>query len=159
MSSARSMVPLILSLLAVACAAGDSSPSPAALDTRHDACASCRMPVSDARLAAQLVAPGEEPVFFDDIGCLRDYVSGHPEAASRAMAWVSDHRTSVWTAAADARFSRCPALETPMGSHLVAHASAASRDADSTIRSGGCATVTATEVFGPNGPPRGRSGR
>ena len=59
--------------LSFACRGGPARP--AALDTRNDACSSCRMPVSNAKLAAQLAAPGEEPRFFDDIGCLRDFLA------------------------------------------------------------------------------------
>ena len=71
-------------------AAGDAPP--AALDTRNETCRSCRMPVSDPRLAAQLAAPGEEPVFFDDIGCLRDFLREHaPDAGLRRLRGRSPH--------------------------------------------------------------------
>jgi copper chaperone NosL len=112
------------------------------------------MPVSDPRLAAQLIAPREEPAFFDDIGCLRDFLRGRASAEG-AIAYVVDHRTVSWVRAADAVYSRCPSLETPMGSHLIAHADASSRDADSAAP--GCGPVTAEEVFGA-APPDGRQG-
>ena len=133
----------------MACAGGD--PAPAALDTRHETCRSCRMPVSDPHLAAQLTAPGEEPAFFDDIGCLRDYVREHtPEAG--AVAWVADHRTASWVRAATATYALCPAIETPMGSHLIAWADASSRQSDAAVKN--CASRTAPEIFGTN-PPDG----
>ena len=47
-------------------------PGPAALDTQNEVCSWCRMSISDIHTAAQLAAPGEEPKFFDDVGCLRD---------------------------------------------------------------------------------------
>lgn len=127
---------------------------PAALDTRNDACGSCRMPVSDPRLAAQLAAPGEEPRFFDDIACLREFLAkaGPPPAGS--VAYVADHRSGAWVRASAATFSRCPALETPMGSHLIAHTDAASRGGDPAARA--CAAVPTTDIFGPSGPPDGR---
>jgi copper chaperone NosL len=101
---------------------------PAPLDTAHDTCASCRMVVSDRRLAAQVVAPGEDPHFFDDLGCLREYLSTH--RPSNAIVFVADHRTGDWTPASHAVFSRLPRPSTPMASGLVAHADPASRDAD-----------------------------
>jgi copper chaperone NosL len=109
------------------------------------------MVVSDARFAAQLVAPSEEPRFFDDIGCLHDHL-GTPEGKpTGAVAYVADHRTRAWVPAGRAVYTRVPGLATPMGSHLVAHADPASRDADPDARGG--TPVTATEVFGPAGPP------
>jgi len=113
------------------------------------------MPVSDARLAAQIVAPGEEPGFFDDIGCLRDYLARSP-ARPGSVAYVADHRTKGWTRAWAAVYTRSR-LETPMGSHWIAHADAASRDADAAAAGG--TPVTAREIFGAAGPPDARPGR
>ena len=70
----RRILALMSVVAALSCAGG--VPGPAALDTKTDTCRSCRMPVSDASLASQLVAPGEEPKFFDDIVCLRDFLAG-----------------------------------------------------------------------------------
>jgi copper chaperone NosL len=113
-----------------------TDPAPAELDTATELCASCRMPVSDPRLAAQIVAPGEEPRFFDDIGCLRDYLAGNRPLPRRAALYVADHRTKAWTPVARARYTICPAVATPMGSHLLAHADAASRQRDAAARAG-----------------------
>ncbi len=76
-----------------ACAGGP--PNPAALDTRNETCGSCRMPVSDASLAAQIVAPGEEARFFDDIACLRDFLARSPplrEERSRTSPTIARNR-------------------------------------------------------------------
>jgi copper chaperone NosL len=131
-------------LAAWACARG---PLPAApLDPQHDACAWCRMAVSDRHFAAQVVAPAEEPRFFDDVGCLRAWLAGAPELPRGAIAYVADHRSTAWVRAGAATFSHCPGLETPMNSHLVAHADAASLEADGDAS--GCTVATAAEVFG-----------
>lgn len=141
-----------LALALAACSRG--AVQPAAVDTRNDTCASCRMAISDVRFAAQLVAPGEEPKLFDDIGCLRDYLARTARPPRGAVAFVADHRTREWTRAASAVLTRQDSLETPMASHLIAHASAASRDADPAAAGG--TPVSAREVFGPEGPPDGR---
>lgn len=133
----------------LSCAAGDAPP--AALDTRNDTCRFCRMPVSEARLASQLAARAEEPRFFDDIGCLRDFLKEAGALPAGSIAYVADHRTGAWARASKAAFSRCPDLATPMSSHLIAHADAASRQADGAAR--GCVDVPAAEIFGPAGPP------
>ncbi len=149
--AAGAAVHLALALSLTACRRGPAEPT--AVDTRTDGCASCRMAVSDARFAAQLASPGEEPRFFDDLGCLRDHLSGKPRLPRGTVAFVSDHRTRQWVRASGAVFTRREALATPMSSHLVAHADAASRDADAAAAGG--APLTAAELFGPEGPPDG----
>ena len=138
---ARALV--VVAAFAVACG---GALEPAALDTRNEACASCRMAVSDARFAAQLVAPGELPRFFDDLGCLADYLKAG-KAPAGAVAFVADHRTKAWVRADAALYTRVPGLATPMGSHVIAHADIASRDADADARAG--VAVAAAELFGP----------
>lgn len=143
----------LLAILAVALVGCQRGPTPpAALDTRNETCALCRMVVSDAPFAAQLVAPREEPRFFDDLGCLRDFLRERP-APPRGVAYVADHRTGAWVRAASALYTRVPGLATPMASHLIAHADAASRVADAGARGG--TPLTAAEVFGPGLPPDG----
>jgi copper chaperone NosL len=140
-------------LLALACAGGP--PPPAALETNAEACAWCRMSVSDPRLAAQLVAPSEEPMFFDDIGCLANMLEGVRRDGKRSpgMAYLADHRTGAWVPAHRAILTRNRSFATPMGSHLLAHADTASRDADPAAAGG--VSVALAEVFGPSGPPDG----
>ena len=134
-------------LAVVAC--GGGTPEPATLDTRNESCASCRMAISSAVFASQLVAPGELPRFFDDLGCLADYLKAG-KAPDGATAFVADHRTKAWVRADRAVYTRVPGLETPMGSHAIAHADAASRDADPDARTG--APLLSAELFGPGGP-------
>jgi copper chaperone NosL len=136
---------LMFALALPGCASGP--PEPAPLDTRNEACAACRMAVSEARFAAQLVSPGELPRFFDDIGCLAGFVKAG-RAPSAATAFVADHETRAWVRADAATYTRVPNLATPMGSHLIAHADAASRDRDPAARGG--TPVTAVELFGPS---------
>lgn len=144
-ASHRTPVIVLLSLVAassLACAG--ASPQPAGLQA-GDACAFCRMMVSDPRFAAQVVSPGEEPLFFDDIGCLANRLRNVQRAAGAAV-YVADHRTRDWIPASEAVYTRVDSLATPMGSHLIAHADAASRDQDPDARGG--VTVAAPEILG-----------
>ena len=143
---------LVLALALSGCASGP--PEPAPLDTRNESCAACRMAVSEARFAAQLVSPGELPRFFDDIGCLAGFVKTG-RAPSAATAFVADHETRAWVRADAAIYTRVPHLATPMGSHLIAHADAASRDRDPAARGG--TPVAAVELFGPSRAAAGRA--
>ena len=134
-------VRLARAALLVALVGCSSSSKP--IDVRAgDTCAHCRMSVSDARFAGQVAAPGEEPLFYDDIGCLAQAV-----AAGKPLdhAYVADHRTREWVRATAATYTHVPALETPMSSHIIAHANDESRRADSAA-SGGKA-MTAGDVF------------
>lgn len=119
-------------ILSSAVAAACSATAP--VDVRPgDTCAYCRMSVSDPKVAGQIAAPGEEPLVYDDIGCLASAIAGGKTAEH---AYVADHRTGAWVRTADAVFTEAPSLQTPMGSHLVAHASEASRAADAAAASG-----------------------
>jgi len=142
---------LALVVLLAGCAG--SAPAPVAIDTRHDACDGCRMAISDVHFAAQIVARSEEPLRFDDIGCMRDWLEGHGNGPRGAVAWVADHGSGAWVRAADAVYTQVEGRRTPMGSGLLAHADAASRDADPEAAAG--QALRATDVFGAAGPPRG----
>jgi copper chaperone NosL len=142
-----------LALLAVPLSGCGGPVEPAPIDSRHDACAWCRMGVSDPRLAAQLVAPLEEPRLFDDIGCLRDYLASGASLPPGAAAFVADHRTGRFVLAARAVYARSPALATPMASGIAAWEDASSRAADRSVAGG--AEATAADIFGTTVPPEG----
>jgi copper chaperone NosL len=140
------MTRLVLLAVAVAAAACESgAPGPGTIALGRDLCANCRMAIVSQQTAAQIVAAGDDPVFFDEVGCLRDYVRRHPLAPS-AVAYVADHQTGQWIDARQATFTQTRAA-TPMTSGLLAHADAASRDADPAARGG--VPVPATAVVGP----------
>ena len=137
-------------VIAASCSRGP--PAPAPLVTRVETCARCRMMVSDVHFAAQLVAPAEEPRFFDDVGCLRDWLRD-TKPPRGAVAFVADHRSGAWIRADQATYANAPTVETPMRSHILAYVDAASRAADPVAR--GARPLAPADVFGPGGPPRG----
>lgn len=119
---------LVLVLGAGMAGCGSDVVGPVEIDLGRDACSHCRMAIVSTATAAQIVAPGEEPRLFDDIGCLRDFVAASRPPAD-AVVFVADHRTRQWVEARGAVFTKA-AIDTPMGSGLMAHADAASRDQD-----------------------------
>ena len=145
-----SRVVLIACALAAGCAGGRPEPSDIRLGS--DACASCRMTLLSLKTAAQVISPGGEPLTFDDIGCLRDYIAASP-LPDEPTAFVADHRTGAWVEAAYAVYTQTRE-PTPMGSGLVAHADALSRDADA-VAAGGTA-VSADRVLGSLAARSGR---
>jgi copper chaperone NosL len=123
-------------LVAAAAACAGRAVAPARLDTAHDACAYCRMIVSDRRFASQIVAPLEEPRFFDDLGCLANYLREAGDQPPRTAVYVADHSSGKWVLAGHAVFTEVRTLTAPMGSHVVAHESAEARAGDPAARSG-----------------------
>jgi len=144
----KNSAPPVLALALIACG-GSSGPEELALG--RDLCASCRMPVSDLHFAAQIITPGELPRFFDDPGCLADFVRSGQVKEKNAVAWVTDHRTGNWVRAEHAIYTLVPGLTSPMNHHLIAHESEASRDEDPAAQGG--RRVSLQELFGPSGLP------
>ena len=131
-------------VVSMGCAA--AALAPAAVRLNEDACAHCRMTLVSTRTAAQIVESGEEPLIFDELGCLRDYLAEHSLSAA-ARVYVADHRTGAWVEASSAVFTQTT-LATPMSSGLIAHADAASRDADAAARGGD--VVPTSSVLDPS---------
>jgi copper chaperone NosL len=117
--------------IAIGCA---SSAAPVEVRLGEDACAQCRMTLVSTRTAAQIIAAGEQPVIFDDLGCLREFLDSHPQPPG-ARVVVVDHYSGEWIDAATAVFTKTTTA-TPMASGVIAHAGSASRDADPAARGG-----------------------
>ena len=128
---------LAAALVLSGCAA--RPPGPVALALGEDACASCRMTIVSRATAAQIVRAGDEPVLFDELGCLREYLAQRA-IPDDAVIYVADHRTGEWVNARAAVFTNTT-VSTPMASGLLAHADASSRDADPAAAGGSPATV------------------
>lgn len=129
----RSIGMALLTFAVASCAGGP--PQPVAIDLVNDVCAHCRMVISTQKTAAQLLAPGEEPKLFDDLGCLRSFLETAPAPEGSAV-FVADHLTGDWVRLEDAVITEVPGLQTPMGSGLVAHRTTADRDRDPASRGG-----------------------
>jgi copper chaperone NosL len=129
--------------LAVACAKG--KPEPAALHLGEEACAQCRMLISERQYAAQAVSPGGSAVFFDDIGCLLRWMRAAPPAKGR-VAFVVDFASGRWIDAPSATYLRSTRVPTPMRSGLVAFASRGPAEAKSAQLAG---EVLAWKVLAP----------
>jgi copper chaperone NosL len=148
-------------VIRVACAAAIlaltgcvSGPPPPATMAQGDTCAYCRMMVAPSELAAELVVPGDDPRFFDDIGCLAAFLKEHEAQPADAVAYVKDHQTRRWIRADAAIYTRVADLDTPMGSRLVAHAGERLRRDDPITARG--SVVAAGDVFDARMPQGGK---
>ncbi len=117
---------LLLPLGLAACSPATARPIEPRLG--DDACGQCRMALVSIATAAQIVAPGAEPVIFDDLECLRDHLQTHPLPAD-AVVFVADHRSGTWHDVREVILTRA-GVPTPMGSGIIAHADRESRDND-----------------------------
>lgn len=111
--------------LLVAAAAGSTGCAAGPRDIRYgeDACAHCRMSVSDPRYGTEIVTRTGRQLVFDAIECLAAYLED-PEAAQEVRSlWVTDFRAPETLLSAETAFYlRSPALPSPMGMHLTAFA-------------------------------------
>ena len=148
MTAGRTLAAVLL-CAAFACGVRDTTP-PAPWEPGVHQCAFCRMTVIDRGFASQIVAPDDEPNFFDDMGCLANYLAKQTTPVARAVVYVADRRTGEWVPAADAVYTRVDTLRAPMGSHIVAHRSADSRAGDAESATG--IAVAIRDVF-PAGLP------
>lgn len=84
----------------------------------QEACANCRMIISDARFAAALITGDGETLKFDDLGCLIQ----HESAGFRptVVYWVRDFKNDAWLNARDAVFVHSGSIVSPMGFGLAA---------------------------------------
>ena len=115
----RLIVVVAAAAVVLACSAG--SPEPAPLDTRGvETCRWCRMVISDRRYAAQIVANGYDPIFFDDIGCMANYLKKGVNVPPKATAFVANYRQEGWVPAREADYFRCASFATPMNSGVIA---------------------------------------
>ena len=142
---------LLFSIAMSVASCGSAALPPATLDANGDTCASCRMAVSASGVVAQLVVRGEEPRFFDDIGCLASFLQAHEQQPAGAVAYVADRQTRGWVKAGAAVYTRVPDLATPMGSHLVAHIDDRHRQDDPVAVRG--TIVPVADVFSGHTPP------
>ena len=143
------VTPTLITLTILNAACGGAV-KPAALDTKSDQCGTCRMVVSAPKTASQVVAPYQEPIFFDDLGCLDQFLATSPRATG-ARVFVADHRTGEWIPAESAVFTNMGAPRGAMGSSMVAHASAASRDADGMAAGVAVSVATALPALAKTG--------
>jgi copper chaperone NosL len=84
----------------------------------EEACASCRMIISDDRFAAALVTESGDALNFDDIGCLIQHEAG--DLRPGVAYWVRSFQGSRWLRARDATFIHSASVASPMGHGLAA---------------------------------------
>ena len=81
-------------------------------------CSFCRMAVSQARYAAEIVDRDENVYKFDDIGCMLRFLKQHQPPG--AATFVQDYTGAGWIKAQEALYVRAESIPSPMGGHTIA---------------------------------------
>jgi copper chaperone NosL len=88
----------------------------------QEACAYCRMIISDERFAAAMVDEGGEVLKFDDIGCLVQHEAEHLRPGG--VSWVRGFEGRSWLRAREATFVYSARVNSPMNHGLAAFSDA-----------------------------------
>jgi copper chaperone NosL len=104
----------LLACLGLAACGPSAGPEPIVYD--REACAHCRMLISDPHFAAQLRTADGFALSFDDPGCLLAFLAARsPEVRE---IWFHHAREDRWLAGGEVAFA--PVAHTPMGYGLAA---------------------------------------
>lgn len=126
---------VLLALAAlVACGSEPLSGPPTEMKLGRHECAECGMIVSEDRCSSALLVEDDgrrEYLYYDDIGCMLDDERAGLDDRTVVERHVRDYNAKSWVEATKAQFlfTDSKALQTPMGSGMVAFAQAASADA------------------------------
>ena len=111
---------VVLALLLFSCNGGGIKPAEI---FPEDACANCRMAVSDRRFASEIIDDGNEAFKFDDIGCMMKFRSKH-SGMNVTATFLTDFDTKEWIPNDRAVIIETD-VETPMGSGKLAFSDSA----------------------------------
>lgn len=87
---------------------------------REDACAYCKMVISEKQYAAEFLDSEGEVFKFDDLGCMANFIKSSKTPTKAVAYFVMDFDTRQWTKGEDAYFVRSSQLKTPMNGGIIA---------------------------------------
>jgi copper chaperone NosL len=102
-------------------------PSPVTIHFGEDACAECKMIISDERHAAELQTRTDEPLLFDDLGCLLKRAASMSPDPSGVFARTADGK---WLDGRQAWVVHSREISSPMGYGLATFATRESAEAE-----------------------------
>ena len=128
----HAVICIAIAVLLVSCGRSALS-GPPELRLGRDECRECGMLINEDRCSSASIIEVQgvtEYAMFDDIGCMFDYHRTMSDGAVRT-AFVHDHGSRAWVGSQGAHYLHCESekLKTPMGSGLIAFASAVDAEA------------------------------
>ncbi|MCS0674039.1 nitrous oxide reductase accessory protein NosL [Cytobacillus firmus] len=110
---------LLMAILVILLSACSSSASePAEIKQNRDSCNNCNMGIAELQSAAQLILKSGEPVLFDDIGCMTQYIQ--TENPEYDAAFVHDYHSREWISFEASSFIQNGHIESPMSYGIAA---------------------------------------
>ncbi|MGA5688540.1 nitrous oxide reductase accessory protein NosL [Cytobacillus pseudoceanisediminis] len=110
---------LLIAILVILLSACSSSASePAEIKQSRDSCDNCNMGIAELKSAAQLILKSGEPVLFDDIGCMTQYIQ--TENPEYDAAFVHDSLSREWISFETSSFIQNGHIESPMSYGIAA---------------------------------------
>lgn len=103
-------------LILAACA----EKGPKEIAVGKDQCDNCKMTITDAKYATQLITEKGRNYKFDDITCLKDYEISNTETTTNAKEYVVDFPTGKFIEAKTATFIKGGEIKSPMGGNTQA---------------------------------------
>ena len=115
----RILATILVISLVIGCDSRATGPVPIGTD---DACASCRMLISERRYAAEMLDSNGTIYKSDDIACMMRFARAHGKNSSSARFYVTDYATGRdWMDARQASFAKLRnSSSSPMASGLAA---------------------------------------
>lgn len=103
----------------------------------EDICAVCKMAVTKQNFAAQLILPNGDYAFFDDLGCLVDFLlKEESKGIPQNKIWVADYLSTKWIRSDSAYYVYTAEIRTPMGYGFIAFQSKTQKDSILSLKSG-----------------------
>lgn len=110
---------LLMAFLVIFLSACSSSASePAEIKQNRDRCDNCNMGIAELESAAQIILKSGEPVLFDDIGCMTQYIQ--TENPEYDAAFVHDFHSREWIPFESSSFIQNGHIESPMSYGIAA---------------------------------------
>ena len=108
----------IASLFTVIIACSKSGPQEIAVG--KDQCENCKMTITEAKYATQLITEKGRVYKFDDIKCMQDYATSNEDAAT-AKTYVADFPSGQFFDSSTATFISGGSIKSPMNGNIQAY--------------------------------------
>lgn len=109
---------LTVSFLALAACAKSG---PQEISLGKDQCENCKMSITDAKYATQLVTEKGRNYKFDDISCMQSYATSNPDKSKNATTYVADFPSGEFFDSSTATFINGGTIKSPMGGNTQAY--------------------------------------
>lgn len=113
-------IQVIAILFAFSFASACKQKGPEAIKLNKDECDHCKMTLTDARFAAELITPKSRVYKFDDIACLIGYIQEN-KTEEQTTLWISDYQDPTqFVKLQDAYLVSSSEIHSPMGGQTIA---------------------------------------